>query len=275
MMIHRLHLPAPPLERFVENFWFYAGYKPDHTIEKLLPDGAVEVVIDLTEPPKRLHDPVDLSRYREMRRAWISGMRTEYLVIGAELDSSMIGIRFRTEGAAPFIPFPASEIANRVVELDQVWGLESRLLREAILESRTITAKFRILERFLLRIGRHRLEPRPEVTYALKRLGDLPGPIRVREVADEIGMSQKHLIMLFERHVGLKPKGMHRVLRFLRALEEIEGRAEVDWAMLALDCGFYDQSHFIREFQAFSGITPTAYAEKRGDLRYYIPLDRR
>lgn len=267
--------PGPPLDRYVEIFWHYSGLQPDHSLEKILPDGAVELIIDLTDFPKRLHDPDDLRLARLYRDAWISGMRTEHLVIGADPGSSMMGVRFRPGGVGAFLPCPAAEIADRVIELDRIWGRASSSLRERLLEAPDARARFGIVEAFLHERYRDRFAPRPLVLEALERLRQTPGPLRVVDVAAELGVSQKHLIELFDRSVGLKPKAAHRVFRFVNALERIHGHRGLNWSALALDCGYYDQSHFNREFRAFSGITPTEYEEHGGDLLFYVVLDRR
>lgn len=272
-MIFASRVPAPPLDRYIEHFWYYDDYQPTHTMEKLVPDGAVEIIIDLTEWPKRLHDPNDLSLHREFRGSWISGMRKEFLVIGADRDSSMMGVRFRPAGVGAFLDMPAREITEQVIDLDLVWGRPALLIRERLMAAPGPDARFGILEEFLSTRLRERFRPVPLVFAALGRLRRTTGPLRVRDVCEELGVSQKHLIELFDRSVGLKPKSMHRVFRFIHALESIEDARELDWAQLALECGYYDQPHFNREFKAFTGVTPTEYSEREGDLMFYIPLD--
>ena len=77
VLLH-LHRPGPPLDRFVELVTYYAGFQPDHTKERLLPDGAIEIIVDLTDTPKMLYDRDDYTRGTGMRRAWISGMRRSW-----------------------------------------------------------------------------------------------------------------------------------------------------------------------------------------------------
>ena len=111
MLLH-LHRPGPPLDRFVELVTFYADYQPTHSKERLLPDGAVEVIVDLTDEPKRMYDPSDHSRGVDFRRAWTSGMRRRWIVIEAAPASSMEVIRFRPGGAYPFLGFGVEGITD-------------------------------------------------------------------------------------------------------------------------------------------------------------------
>ena len=87
-----------------------------------------------------------------------------------------------------------------------------------------------------------------------------------------VGITQKHLISQFERVVGLRPKSFARVCKFQRVVNLIEQQNSIEWSAIALDCGYYDQAHFIKEFQAFSGLNPSAYINLRGDYVNYIPI---
>jgi AraC-like DNA-binding protein len=94
----------------------------------------------------------------------------------------------------------------------------------------------------------------------------------VSAVTDYIGISTRRFIQLFHQQVGLTPKAFCRVRRFQRVLRSVHGRREVDWAQVALDCGYYDQPHFIHDFQAFSGFTPSAYLALATTHLNHVPL---
>jgi hypothetical protein len=120
-MIFRTRVPQPVLTPFIEFLWFYQDLDVDHTKEKLLPDASMELIIDLSEGPKRLYDNRDLDRYTTYNRCWISGLQPQFIVLGVQPGSSMMGAHFRTGGAAPFFGFPLSELSGNVVELDLIW----------------------------------------------------------------------------------------------------------------------------------------------------------
>lgn len=272
-MIFRMRIPPPPLSHFVENLWFYADLEVNHTKERLIPDGAMELIIDLSESPKKLYDSRDTARYTHFRRGWISGMHRQSIVIGAEPGSSMMGAHFRTGGAAPFFGFPISELSGLVVELDVIWKREILALRERLLETPGIEAKFNLLQEFLLRKAESRFEPDRTVSAALGTLRSWP-VVSLKSLASQLGLSQKQMISRFDSRVGFTPKLMSRVFRFQRALLAVHGAKDaINWPELALDCGYYDQAHFIHEFQEFADITPAAYASRRTEHPNYIYLD--
>ncbi len=78
-MIFRTWTPPFPLNQFVERFWYHRGYSPEHSKEKLLPDGTIEIIIDLQDDPKRIFDGADFSRWESLAKGWISGQHREFI----------------------------------------------------------------------------------------------------------------------------------------------------------------------------------------------------
>ncbi len=288
-MLFHLHQPRPPLDRFVELVTYYEGHDPSHSKEKLLPDGAVEIVVDLTDTPKRLYDRGDLVRSVSFRKAWISGMRNDWIAIEAASGASMTVIRFRPGGAFPFLGFPAEAITDTVVELDAVLGVAGTSLRDRILEAPTVPLKLAAVEAWLLERAAGRLDADPVVEHATGRLF-APAGFRIADLALEIGYSQRHLLGLFRRWVGITPKQYARIRRFQQVLNhvarkegadpaaedlELRGRPpeEPDWADVAVLHGYYDQSHLARDFRELAGVTPSGYVAAFRGLVNYLPLD--
>jgi AraC-like DNA-binding protein len=271
-MIYRLRVPRPPLSHFVENLWFYRDLEVDHSKEKLLPDASVELIIDLGEGAKRLYDRRNTLNYIGYNHCWISGMQRQYLIIGTESGSSMMGAHFRTGGAAPFFGFPMSELTGAVVELDQIWKREVLSLREQLLEAAGIEAKFDLLEAYLLRKVQSRLQPDETISAALATLQTWPA-LSLRELACRLGLSHKQMIARFDCRVGLTPKFTSRLIRFRKSLAAAHQSPSPDWSDIALACGYYDQAHLIHEFQEFAGMTPSQYHQNRTIYPHYIAVD--
>ena len=271
-MIYRQRQPIPPLSRFIENLWFYQDLAADHTKEKLLPNGTLELIIDLSPTPKKLYDRKDVTRFHTFRRAWVSGLQREYIVIGAERGSSMMGVHFRPGGAAPFFHFPISELTSWVIELDLIWKRDLNSLRDRLLEECDISRKLDLLEAALLARGRHRLEMDRSVDAVLDAVSREP-LLPLREIEDRIGLSKKQILARFDSRVGCTPKLTSRILRFQNMVRSIHQTQTHDWAELAQEFGYYDQPHLIHEFQEFAGMTPADYARRRTEYPDYIHID--
>ena len=107
------------------------------------------------------------------------------------------------------------------------------------------------------------LERHRAVDRALGLFRNIHTAPAISEIADGIGISSRRFIQLFSDQVGLTPKVFCRVRRFQQALHKVNGGGAIDWADLAAACGYFDQAHFIHDFRAFAGITPTAYLAAR------------
>jgi AraC-like DNA-binding protein len=110
------------------------------------------------------------------------------------------------------------------------------------------------------------------VAWAVRQFLEQPELPRIRWVADQLGVSHKHFIGEFRREVGLAPKLFCRIQRFQRALVQAQSGAKLDWADIACQCGYFDQSHFVHDFQAFAGLTPSIFLERRTNDPNYVPV---
>jgi AraC-like DNA-binding protein len=269
-MLYRTHIPGPPLADFVDWFWFYADLTPPHRLERVLPDGSMELIFNLRDEARHVFDPVQYRPTRDYRRSWFSGAHSRFIVIDTAPDSSMIGVHFKPGGAAAILGVPASALRNAVVDLEALWDAEAVRVREQLLQAPSPDAMFRALEAALLRRLRH--PTCPAVAYALKRFTQAPDDLTVAQVADEIGFSRRHFIAQFTGQVGLTPKRFCRVRRFQRALGEVQKRRPLAWASIANSCGYYDQAHFIHDFQEFCGMAPTRFAEQGMEYPNFVPI---
>ena len=183
-----------------------------------------------------------------------------------------MGAVFKPGGAFPFFKLPAGELQDTDVSLDTLWGVDARLLREQLLEARTPDAKFAAFERALLNKMATSLEPHPAVRFAVCNFRRLPNRA-ISAVTDQIGMSERRFIQLFAQQVGLTPKLYCRVQRFQKVLRHIARSAAIDWAEIALTCGYFDQAHFIHDFRAFSGINPSMYVTNKTQFQNHVVLE--
>ena len=262
------YVPGPPLNEYIAWFWYYDQWRVAHEREHVLPDGSFELIFNLEDRSRKLFDREDLNRYHEFRKSWLSGAQSRHLVIDALNGASMMGAHFKPGGIAPFLKPAADELRNRVAELDGIWGASAAALRERLLNAPNPRSKFQELEQFLLALlARARPDSHKEqrVDWALRRFANHRNVHRIAGVAAQLGVSQKHFIHEFRQRVGITPKVFCRIQRFQSVLSEINLTGSVEWSSIAIDCGYFDQAHFINDFQAFSGLNPTAYLRHRSD----------
>jgi AraC-like DNA-binding protein len=271
-MILKTHIPRFPLNQFVDHFIYYEGYNPEHSIDRFLPDGNTEIIIDFSDGPQYIYDNQTLKETQACHNVWASGVRTEYISIPSGKQAAMFVISFKKGMAYPFFPLPMNEMSDRVVDADLLWGNDFAFLREQLFEINQIGLKFQAVESFLLKHFQGRFVFNPAVEYAVTEILRRPDQINLRRVSQNIGFSRKHFIGIFKQQVGITPKAYLKIIRFQKAISEIEERKKANWANISQDCGFYDQAHFINDFKFFSGFTPNEYVRRKNDILNYVPV---
>jgi AraC-like DNA-binding protein len=272
-MLYLTHIPGPPLNEFIELLWFYDGFPArTHKKERLMPDGSVELVINLKQDEARIYDRDDLEKCERMPGTLLCGPHSNFFVIDTAEQDSVIGIHFKPGGAFPFFKAPASELHNLHVSLEDLWGAEAGLLRERLLETPTPREKLQVLEECLVARAFKPLERHRAVNFALALFRNIHTAPAMSQVSDQIGISSRRFIQLFSDQVGLTPKLFCRVRRFQRVLQAIYRGGEFDWVDLAAGCGYFDQAHFIHDFRAFSGMNPTTYQAVKTEHVNHVPI---
>ena len=110
----------------------------------------------------------------------------------------------------------------------------------------------------------------PAVVFALRAFDPAPLTTSIEQVTAAIGLSAKRFIERFKAEVGVSPKRYCRIRRFQQAVTRAHRGDLVDWAQVALECGYYDQAHFIHEFRSFAGLTPTGYRGARTAFQNHV-----
>jgi AraC-like DNA-binding protein len=270
-MLYLTHVPAWPLTEFVDLLWLFDGVKPAHEKERLLPDGCMEMVINLHQDEVRFYDRRDVRKFQKMPGRVLVGAQSEFFVIDTAEQRSVIGAHFKPGGAFQFFKIPADELHGLHVCLDDLWGPAAADLREQLIEAAVPERQFQIFEDALIAQARKRFERHPAVRFALAEFNSARGT--VSEVSDRTGLSSRRFIEVFRSEVGLTPKLFCRIRRFQRLIHGIGPGARADWVDIALECGYFDQAHFIHDFQAFAGLTPSEYLAKRTRHLNHVPLE--
>jgi AraC-like DNA-binding protein len=268
----RHSIPAPPLSSFIRCFWYAEGAPQPHARERLLPNGEASIVFNLRDEEMRLYDADDPNRFSSCGLAALTGPRTNCFAIDTASQDRVVGIQFQPGGAFPFFREPASEVANQSAPLQSLWGGVAGELREQLLAAVSPGTMFTILERGLLAQLARPLELHPVIQFARAHICQAPHVATISGVMDRIGLSQRRFIELFRDQIGLTPKAFCRVRRFQRVLETVHRRSAVDWAQVALEGGYYDQAHFIHDFQGFAGVTPSAYLGAATEHLNHVPM---
>lgn len=271
------HKPKGQLAAYVDRFWYCEDFLSSHSHarERVMPSGCVEVVIALANDWIRQPTGSCLTDVGRTAPSLVVGAFTRYQLIETADLNRMAGIHFLPGGWKALNRVPALCFADQEVPLADLLGGAAARLRCRLLEASAPARIFAVLEEELLgqlqpmnRSSEYRM-----VRYAVGRLHARAGTGAVASTAAECGLSPKRLTELFRDYVGMTPKRFHRVSRFRAVLAKASEGVRIRHADLAQECGYFDQAHFVRDFQAFSGVTPGAYFQRRGAWETHLLVE--
>jgi AraC-like DNA-binding protein len=266
-MLLRAYQPGPPLSDFIENMWLYDGYSCLHARERIFPSGTFELVFNLRDDELRIYNETDSGGCSRYSGSLVSGPYDGFFVTDRAEEFSIMGVHFRPGGAFPFLGLSAYELADTHLDLVTIWGRRAGEIRERLASAPSSWERFRLLENALRMRLHGPLEHHPAVSLALDGFRSDHSRAVVRKLAREAGLSDRRFIDVFRTEVGLNPKLFNRIERFQRVLEKVDRLAEPEWEQVALEHGYFDQSHLIRDFLEFSGFSPADYLRRLKDLR--------
>ena len=246
-----------PLREHVSNIAAYRELIPagHEIVERVLPDGAVHLIFNLGDAP-----------------SVGTGAGWPVEAAGPSAVPALLRLRGRVEGVsvtlrpgavAALLGVPAGEIAGSAVSLDELWHGQGSELLEQLAEAPDDAARVALLQATLQRRLRDSdATARRQAMHAARLIAGSGGRHPLREVAAAIGVGERRLQQIFHAQVGLTPRAWGRLARMHACLRALREQSAPRWSEMALDTGFYDQSHLVNEFQSLCGLTPGLFLER-------------
>jgi len=261
-----IELPPPPAAAdHVDCIWLLDGAAPAPAAatERIVPDGCAEVIVQRAD----VYAAVDADgRESPQPRAFVAGMLSRGWTVRATGAVRTLGIRVRPGALGAFLGDSAERFSDRATPLDLVWGSAGRELLERVAGASSDPEAVAAAAGFVEARCR-RLKPRePAVAAAVAAIMRAGGRRSIAAVAGESRLGVRALERRFRDAVGLSPKTLARIARFRTLLERLRAGGAGRLAHLAAEAGFYDHAHLVRDFQAFTGRSPSRYALDEGLL---------
>ena len=272
-MIYREFETHADLAPYVQLVWMMESeHEDDHAPRSLIvPDGIVEIVFHYGDP--WITTVAGGLRMVQPRSFAISQMR-KYIEIESNGRTGFVSVRFYPWGAYHFFDRPVHSFLDDTVSTAMLWPEHYEDLMEKIHVAAGGTggasgtggedgAGFAsVVQGFLLdRLDEHYRDD-VALDEAVKLIRSTGGQLSVEEVGERVGLSRKQLERKFVATVGTTPKTFARISRFLNICHHLDRYRGSTLTRLAHECGYFDQAHFIREFNDFTGFTPKAFFEK-------------
>jgi AraC-like DNA-binding protein len=253
-MDYRQVAPSPALRRYVECFWILSGTRPAGApvTERILPDGCIELVLNFAQPFRRWRN----QRWEAQPRFFLVGQMKEPVLVEPAREAFLIGMRFHPWGARPLLGLPVAELTGTILPLEEVSAKLHRALAARLCDLRSVEDRFAVLEQVFLQ--HTTLAADPGVEAAARLALHRHGAVSVAALATAAGTSTRQFERNFRAQVGIGPKSYCRIQRFQRVFNAASKCGAQEWSTIAAACGYYDQSHLIRDFREFAGETPAS-----------------
>jgi len=249
--------PSEILRPYIRQYYLFRSSMDTPFEDIVFPSGDLEMIFNLGEgiwsAGGKDNPPVEL---------W--GQITKPLAIRSAGRHTMLGIKFFPHSAAYFLDDAIGGFNDQVSDLGDILGRPIKRLYAQLLEARDPARQIALIESFLvqkLMQGEKRSFRIDKVGHILKSMLKDPAEVKINAIASKHGITSRYLNKLIYQHTGLTPISFNKIRRFQFSLKLV-AKNDQPFTSIAYDCGYFDQSHFIKEFKSFTGLTPSAYLKK-------------
>jgi AraC-like DNA-binding protein len=251
-----------PERRLREYVHGYQGYDesaaPAPVLRQEVPSVRVPLIVNFGA---RWKIAESVSGTANVRDSFVAGIYERSTFVEAEGAAQCVQVDFTPIGAHLFLGVPMHELANQVVDIEDVLGRDRDLV-ERLEAAVTWHARFALLDGFIASRLEDARRPAPEIAWAWRMLEQTHGAVRVSMLAEKLGRSRRHLLSRFREQIGVGPKTAARIIRFSRAVDLLGRGLQIPLVELAQECAYFDQAHMTREFREFTGTTPREFAAR-------------
>ncbi len=256
-MKYRYLLPSEHLKDYVDYYFAIEKERGEHALPvDVLPAPQAEMVFTYGDE-RSSYSVIGNSEEHLSSDYAVSGFFTKKASYRNNGNLGVIMVGFKPWGIQPFIGFSISELTNENLDIKDVHPAKLRTMEDELRTARTDEARISIIEKFLTSILRPG-KPDLLINESVKQISLSNGQIPVHELAKTFHLCEKQFKRRFIRTVGITPKLFSRLVRYQYILSLMDNQ-QVKLLDLAIRTGFYDESHFIKEFEEFTNTSPKSY----------------
>ena len=256
MYHYQEYKPDIRLTPWVENYWLATDFVPSELYAKILPDNCTDVIFDF-------------DRTKGISYVELFGTMTNFIEFESAQHAQMFGIRFKPAAITAFTRVPQMELTDRAVELALVETLFDKSFYETLPEKQSAQEIIAHINNYLINLLPRLYLPDKQIIRAVDTINFTKGQLNLTRLASDICLSQRHFERRFKTAIGISPKTFAKIVRFKYTIQDIVEYPEKDLLTIALEHGYYDRTHLMKDIKSFSGDAPTDIRKKREI--YYAP----
>ena len=253
-MVYKQVKPRIELADLIKSFWLIDS-ESDASIhsEKIIPDGYPELILHFKDPYR-----INISGIWEQQDKFlIAGQIRNHFFLEKTGESGMIGIKLQPWMLSTLINGEARQLTDKVISFENGKSELLEPIKVIALEISDFESKVKEIENYFLTTfdpARYVSKGQTAVQYTIEHNGTLP----IKELVESVDIQERNLERYFNAHIGLSPKYYSRVLKFANIFNIVKEK-NFNWSDIAYLAGYYDQSHFIKNFKEFTGEEPSKY----------------
>jgi AraC-like DNA-binding protein len=251
------HAPPEALASILHCLWVFEDEDAGAEPQRIVPDGRCELVVHAGAPYR------ERGAAEPQGRVIFAGQLTAPLWLEATGPASVVGARFHPAAARRFLDMPMDRATDARLDLTRLWPGETQPLVLEVSGTRDVGARMEAVAGFVQRRVAG-TDPDVILERCVEALAAHAMPVQA--VAELAGVGRRQLERRFVHDIGISPALLANVFRFRRVFDEIERDSARPWTDAALAAGYFDQSHFIRDFHRFVGCTPGEFIASRPSL---------
>ena len=255
-------MPSCDLRPYIDRYW---AWENELSLPDILPGTGNELMFHYAKPWLTL----EANGEQRLPVCYILSPRNEMRHVRADETMGFVSVRFRAGAFRHFSPLPVCEIVDHAVPVGDIWGCLGRNLQERLLEAKDLAQRIRILEQELRKLLLRFQKKESWLDEAVRQLYYRRGEQRTSLLCEEVFIGDRQLQRKIKEVVGVTPKVFQRLVRFEGVLRRLLLQRKQDYLELAMEYGYYDQAHFIKEFKSFIGETPSGYLQEKIFASHY------
>ena len=268
-MIQEVYIPKNAKLRQIVSFLYYGEFNVDTSFQgttAIFPNATTNLSLVLDEGVDFNQSKLDNSIYATCSSA---------VHLETHPGGRFIGIQMHSYGMFFLSGVPVDQVQDNLLPME--YFFKSSAMDRITDQLKSITSseeRFSQMEHFLLE-EIQTIEVDPRLPYGISILKNDPN-LKMDDLSETLCLSSRGLQKLFKKYVGMSPVYFKKIKRFNEATRQLIGQPHASLTSIALQCGYYDQAHFIKDFKQFGGITPSSFLKtslKSSDFYNFNPKE--
>lgn len=249
-MIYQEYQPNQSLLPYIETYWTASGCSEQDEKHKILPDGCVDIIFSLTDNTQFGLEPYVPN---------LIGAMTTYSEGSYTNIVDMVGIRFKPAGITAFTKLPINQVSDCRLNCNLIETIFDEQFYACLPEKTSAKERIAHIDLYLTQKLRQAFVLKQQIVFSVVLIQNTKGQLSLKQVADEVCLSLRHFEREFKFTVGISPKKFSRIVKFKHTLTYLKTQREKSLFDIALDCGYFDKAHLIKDFKTLSGNSPSYF----------------